>query len=117
MLSPIRANEFVRCSNRLALQSFSMISPHGERMSRMETRADTSQRNSPEAALHSAGPQHANAHHRRPTRARSGATSRLQLASRPSRWGWLAPVLAGSAAALGAAVGDEPRPVGGELVR
>jgi pimeloyl-ACP methyl ester carboxylesterase len=45
-------------------------------MSRMETRADTSPRR----------------------------TSRLRQTSHPSRWGWLAPVLAGSAAALGATV-------------
>ena len=34
----------------------------------------------------------------------SGGTSRTRQASHPSRWRWLAPVLAGSAAALGAAV-------------
>lgn len=73
-------------------------------MSHMETRADTSPRNPGTAALHSAGPQQADTLDHRLPRARPGGTSRLEQASHPSRWVWLAPVLAGSAAALGAAV-------------
>lgn len=73
-------------------------------MSRLEMRADTSPRNPAGAALHSAEPQQANIHRHRPTSGRPGGAPRLRQASHSSRWRWLAPVLAGSAAALGAAV-------------
>jgi pimeloyl-ACP methyl ester carboxylesterase len=74
-------------------------------MSRLEMRADTSPRNPAGGALHSAEPQQANIHRHRQKSARPGGVSRPRQASHPSRWRWLAPILAGSsAAALGAAV-------------
>lgn len=73
-------------------------------MSRMETRADTSQLNPARAVLRSTEPQWANTHPHGRTTARSGRAPRQNESSHSSRWRWLAPVLAGSAAALGAAV-------------
>ena len=73
-------------------------------MSRTKTRADTSPRGPVWAALHSAEPQRANTHRHHRTTTKSSGTSRTGEASHPSRWRWLAPVLTGSAAALGAAV-------------
>jgi len=73
-------------------------------MSRTERRADTSPRNPAGAALHSSKPQRANTHRHGRTTARPGREPRSNESSHPSRWRWLAPALAGSAAALGAAV-------------
>jgi pimeloyl-ACP methyl ester carboxylesterase len=73
-------------------------------MSHMETRVDTSPRTPPGMARHSAEPRQADTHPHGRTAARSARTSRPRQASHSSRWRWLAPVLAGSAAALGAAV-------------
>jgi pimeloyl-ACP methyl ester carboxylesterase len=73
-------------------------------MSRTKTRAETSPRGPAGAALHSAEPQRANTHRHHRTTTKSSGTSRTGKASHPSRWRWLAPVLTGSAAALGAAV-------------
>ncbi len=73
-------------------------------MSRMETRADTSQRSPVGAAHRSLEPQRANTHRYGRTTERSGRAPRPNESSHSSRWHWLAPVLAGSAAALGAAV-------------
>ncbi len=73
-------------------------------MSRMETRADTSQRPPVGSAHRSIEPQRANSHQYGRTTASSGRAPRPNESSHSSRWRWLAPVLAGSAAALGAAV-------------
>jgi pimeloyl-ACP methyl ester carboxylesterase len=72
-------------------------------MSRMETRADMSPRNPIRAAHSSADPRQAKAHRHGTTAVKSALTSRPNQASHSTRWRWLVPVLAGSAAALGAA--------------
>jgi len=72
-------------------------------MSHLETRADTSPRNLSRGGRHSTGPQRANAHRHEQT-ARIGRAPRSKQNAHPSRWRWLTPILAGSAAALGAAV-------------
>jgi pimeloyl-ACP methyl ester carboxylesterase len=73
-------------------------------MSRMETRGETSSRNPDGTALHSTQTQRANTHRSRQMNTRSSRAPRTGQTSHSSRWRWLAPVLAGSAAALGAAV-------------
>ena len=73
-------------------------------MSRMETRADTRPRNPARAARSSAHLQQADARRYGTTAVKSALTSRPNQAPQSTRWRWLAPVLAGSAAAVAAAV-------------
>jgi pimeloyl-ACP methyl ester carboxylesterase len=73
-------------------------------MSRTETRAETSSRNPARAVLRSTEPQRPNIQRHGRTTARSGGAPRPKQSSHSSHWRWLVPVLAGSAAALGAAV-------------
>ncbi len=72
-------------------------------MSRMETRADTSLRNPVRAAHSSADQRQAKARRHETTAVKSDLTSYPSQASHSTRWRWLVPVLAGSAAALAAA--------------
>lgn len=71
-------------------------------MSRTETRAETSSRNPARAVLRSIEPQRPNTQRHGRTTARSGGTPRPKQSSHSGHWRWLAPVLAGSAAALAA---------------
>jgi pimeloyl-ACP methyl ester carboxylesterase len=73
-------------------------------MSRTETSAETSPRDQAGTTLHATQPQRANTHHHGRATARSGRALRPNESSHSSPWRWLTPVLAGSAAALGAAV-------------
>jgi pimeloyl-ACP methyl ester carboxylesterase len=73
-------------------------------MSRMKTNVDESPRTAAGAAPYYAEQQQGNTRRHRQKPARSGSTPRLKQSSHSSHWRWLAPVLAGSAAALGAAV-------------
>jgi pimeloyl-ACP methyl ester carboxylesterase len=72
-------------------------------MSRMETRSDTSSRNPIRAAHSSVSLQQANAHRHGSTAVMAAMAPRPSQASHRTPWHWLVPVLAGSAAALGAA--------------
>jgi pimeloyl-ACP methyl ester carboxylesterase len=72
-------------------------------MSRTETRAETSSRNPARAVLRSTEPQRPNTQRHGRTAAGSGGP-RPKQSSLSSRWRWLVPVVAGSTAALGAAV-------------
>ncbi len=72
-------------------------------MSRMETRADTSPRNPARVAPSSTGPRRADARRHGPTAVKPALPSHPSQASISTRWRWLVPLLAGSAAALGAA--------------
>jgi len=69
----------------------------------METRAETNPRNPARAARSFANPRQADARRQRRTADKSVRASRPSHASHATRWRWLVPVLAGSAAALGAA--------------
>jgi pimeloyl-ACP methyl ester carboxylesterase len=73
-------------------------------MSRTETKDEISSRNPDGTAPHSMQKQRANTDRYRHMNTRPGRAPRHGQASHSSRWRWLAPVLAGSAAALGAAV-------------
>jgi pimeloyl-ACP methyl ester carboxylesterase len=70
----------------------------------MKTNVDESPRTAAGAAPYYAEQQQGNTRRHRQKPARSGSTPRLKQSSHSSHWRWLAPVLAGSAAALGAAV-------------
>ncbi|MBL0408057.1 alpha/beta hydrolase [Microvirga aerilata] len=72
-------------------------------MSRTKTRAETSPHDQAGTTLHSTHPQWANGHHHGRTTATSDSAHPSE-SSHSSRWRWLAPVLVGSAAVLGAAV-------------
>ncbi|MBF9198013.1 alpha/beta hydrolase [Microvirga sp. BT290] len=69
----------------------------------METRADTSPRNPARAARSSAHLRQADARRHGTTAVKSALTSRPSQAPHSTHWRWLVPILAGSAAALGAA--------------
>jgi pimeloyl-ACP methyl ester carboxylesterase len=73
-------------------------------MSRTETSAETSPRDQAGMTLHATHPQRVNTQPHGRATARSGRALRPNESSHSSRWRWLTPVLAGSAAALGAAV-------------
>lgn len=73
-------------------------------MSRMETRADTSPRNPGDATTYAGVSQQTSSLSPGRTTTRSSAPSGRGQVTHPSRWRWLAPALAGSAAALGATV-------------
>jgi pimeloyl-ACP methyl ester carboxylesterase len=73
-------------------------------MSRMKTNVDESPRTAAGAAPYFAEQQQGNTRRHRQKTARSGGTPRPKQSSHSGHWRWLAPVLAGSAAALGAAV-------------
>ena len=73
-------------------------------MSRMKTNVDESPRTAAGAAPYFAEQQQGNTRRHRQKTARPGGTPRPKQSSHSSHWRWLAPVLAGSAAALGAAV-------------
>jgi pimeloyl-ACP methyl ester carboxylesterase len=73
-------------------------------MSRMDTRADTSLPRHAGTPLYSTEPERASTHRQGWTTAKTGRVARPKESSPSSRWRWLAPVLAGSAAAMGAAV-------------
>jgi pimeloyl-ACP methyl ester carboxylesterase len=72
-------------------------------MSRMETRAETSSRSPVGSAPRSTEPQRANTQRHGQASTGSGRAPRSNESSHSSPWRWLTPVLAGSAAALGAA--------------
>jgi hypothetical protein len=73
-------------------------------MSRMETRAETSLCTRGGSVHRAIEPQRANTHHHERATTSSGRAPRRNESSHSSRWRWLAPVLAGSAAALSTAV-------------
>jgi pimeloyl-ACP methyl ester carboxylesterase len=81
-------------------------------MSRTETRSETSSRNPTGAVLRSTEPERPNTQQHGRMTGSLGGTRRPDQGSHPSRWRWLAPVLAGSAAALGAAVLDNRQKAG-----
>jgi pimeloyl-ACP methyl ester carboxylesterase len=70
----------------------------------MKTNVDESPRTAAGAAPYFAEQQQGNTRRHRQKTARPGGTPRPKQSSHSSHWRWLAPVLAGSAAALGAAV-------------